>query len=1065
MPEKHASLAKLTRPRLVAVAERERLFGLLDERLAYPAAWVTGPPGAGKTTLISGYARSRKRPTLWYQIDGSDADVATFFHYLGVAAQEFSSGHRTGPLPALTPEYLPDLPGFTRRFFRRLFARLPRGSLVAFDDYHEVPPDSLLHGVIACAIADLPDGINCIIASRAEPPAACARLVANQAIVSLGFHELRLTDEETTAVARVRRVTNESVIETARQRSDGWVAGLILLLGTPLVASGVTAPVLSPSPESLFNYFAGIFSGNFSAETREVLLSTAFLTRVTGRLAARLSGNEQAERVLHELHEKNYFVARRPSSEAAYQFHALFREFLLEFVSQRCTPLERLAKMRRSAEALAECGEDEEAAALFGKAGDWGRASGLVLASAARLLMQGRWQTLQSRIAAFPPSVLESTPWLQFWLGASRMAVDPIAARTTLSGAYEAFTRSRDVIGQMLAAATVIEIQFILWADFTLLDRWIDALECVLAKEVAFPDAGTEMRVLTALVQALNFRAPWHPQLPGYAQRLLALLESDAAPSQRLMAAVTLGHRFAWLGHAENSSRACAIVKPLLIREDILPVHKIWALMSLGYASYTRADHAEADALFARASAIAEELGLSYIVFWMQAADCWHRLDRREYKAVSSILVKLESALAAGRGMDVAHFHLVKGWLALTEGRFASARQEIELAHALAAQNGATYTESYHVLMMAEVLIELREYVPANEWLSRFRARFGGMDSPVFEYNASLVDAYGALGQGDDARCAGALRRALQLGRANGYVTTLNWYARMMSRLCAFALEHDIETEYVKMLIARRQLLPEQPLESWPWPVRIHVLGPFEIQTNGEALHFEGKAQHKPIELAKVLIALGGRDVPADKLIDILWPGPSEGDGRKAFDITVHRLRKLLGCEDAVQVTDRRATLNAHVVWVDVWALERILAPLIPAVNAAEPEIGLLEAAAPQVLALYRGHFLEGEIEESWQIPTRNRLAGRFQRFVLRVGQHWESRQQWQRACELYERGIELDTLQESFYRRQMICLEAQGQRAEAIDVFRRCRQALSVTLGVAPTAETQAVYRQLLAP
>ena len=117
------------------------------------------------------------------------------------------------------------------------------------------------------------------------------------------------------------------------------------------------------------------------------------------------------------------------------------------------------------------------------------------------------------------------------------------------------------------------------------------------------------------------------------------------------------------------------------------------------------------------------------------------------------------------------------------------------------------------------------------------------------------------------------------------------------------------------------------------------------------------------------------------------------------------------------------------------------------------------------MLALYRGHFLEGEIEESWQIPTRNRLAGRFQRFVLRVGQHWESRQQWQRACELYERGIELDTLPESFYRRQMICLEAQGQRAEAIDVFRRCRQALSVTLGVAPTAETQAVYRQLLAP
>jgi DNA-binding SARP family transcriptional activator len=164
-------------------------------------------------------------------------------------------------------------------------------------------------------------------------------------------------------------------------------------------------------------------------------------------------------------------------------------------------------------------------------------------------------------------------------------------------------------------------------------------------------------------------------------------------------------------------------------------------------------------------------------------------------------------------------------------------------------------------------------------------------------------------------------------------------------------------------------------------------------------------------------------------------------------------------------VADRRATLNRHIVWVDVWALERTLAPLIAPVNAAEPEIRLLEAAAPEVLRLYRGHFLAGDVEEPWQVPIRNRLAGRFQRFVLRLGQHWESGQQWRLALELYQRATELDALQESFYRRQMICLQVLGQRAEAVEVFRRCRQTLSVTLGIAPTPETQAIYRQLLVP
>jgi DNA-binding SARP family transcriptional activator len=83
---------------------------------------------------------------------------------------------------------------------------------------------------------------------------------------------------------------------------------------------------------------------------------------------------------------------------------------------------------------------------------------------------------------------------------------------------------------------------------------------------------------------------------------------------------------------------------------------------------------------------------------------------------------------------------------------------------------------------------------------------------------------------------------------------------------------------------------------------------------------------------------------------------------------------------------------------------------------------------------------------------------------VLRLGEHWERHDEWHRAEELYQRAIELDALAESFYRRQMICLRAQGRRAEALDVFRRCRQILSITLGVPPGADTEAVYRELMA-
>src|SRR5215468_3238379 len=81
------ALAKTTRPTLApTTVARPRLFRLLDRARRKPVTWVWGPPGAGKTTLVVSYLQARKVRTLWYQLDEGDADVATFFYYLGVAA-------------------------------------------------------------------------------------------------------------------------------------------------------------------------------------------------------------------------------------------------------------------------------------------------------------------------------------------------------------------------------------------------------------------------------------------------------------------------------------------------------------------------------------------------------------------------------------------------------------------------------------------------------------------------------------------------------------------------------------------------------------------------------------------------------------------------------------------------------------------------------------------------------------------------------------------------------------------------------------------------------------------
>jgi len=118
------SLAKITRPSAVGILPRRRLFLRLDRLHSRPILWVSGPPGSGKTSLIASYLDVRKLSCLWYQVNQTDSDIASFFFYLGLAVKKASPRFRR-PLPLLTPEYLMGISTFTLRFFEHLYGRLP----------------------------------------------------------------------------------------------------------------------------------------------------------------------------------------------------------------------------------------------------------------------------------------------------------------------------------------------------------------------------------------------------------------------------------------------------------------------------------------------------------------------------------------------------------------------------------------------------------------------------------------------------------------------------------------------------------------------------------------------------------------------------------------------------------------------------------------------------------------------------------------------------------------------------------------------------------------------------
>lgn len=247
------------------------------------------------------------------------------------------------------------------------------------------------------------------------------------------------------------------------------------------------------------------------------------------------------------------------------------------------------------------------------------------------------------------------------------------------------------------------------------------------------------------------------------------------------------------------------------------------------------------------------------------------------------------------------------------------------------------------------------------------------------------------------------------------------------------------------------------------YSLHIYTLGRFSISRGIEPLRFARKAQRRPLELLKVLLASGGRDVATDQLAMALWP-ESEGDvAYNAFEITLHRLRKLLDVKKALALSNGLLTLDNRVCWVDAWVFEQLVSRAENLIAAPAPDTEKLAQVSARILALYHGHFLGRETPEPWSISLRERLRSKFLRHLIDVARYWEKIGRHGTAIQCYQKGLEVDDLAEIFYQRLMVCYQQLGRFGEALAVYRRCRATLSLVLSIAPSPATEAIRKRLI--
>lgn len=953
------------------VLERDRLFALLRPDSPANAFWISGPGGSGKTTLIASYLEKIKLPCLWYQVDAMDGDPSAFFYYFGQAAATLLSP-ADPPMPLLTPEYLPNFDIFILRYFETLYQRIEPDSWVIFDNCQDAPDESALSHLLVGAVKQLPPHIKIAIISRSEPPPVMARFMANRTMKSIGWNQLAFTPDEFAAFLEFSETQIAAVDADRLYRfTKGWITGAVLWL---LDHAGEGIPSALPkdqTPGNIFDYFVAEILEKSTDEIRQFLLQTAFLPHMTADMAGKLTGMS-AQGILETLYRKNFFLEKRRLQVASYQYHPLFREFLL-LQADRIFGLDALRSIRdRAAEILEKQGMYEEAISLYSQAKSYKQILQIILSQAQTLVNQGRYATLSAWIDCLLEESSETHSWLLFWKAVALMTSNPRESSTFCARAYDLFVRDRDVIGQILSWSMAVEIQIMFRNGFLILDQLIsegERLEKLLPEDKN--NANLVGRFSAAMLLALLLRYQGHPDMNKWLTRCESLLDHDCDLQIRMDLIKNLCWSYNCLGLVR---RALIIEKRLRLlqkTENLQPLHQILINVLLALVCILKGDLRECERLALQSENQAEETGI-HVFDFVILGNRLFGMGAGNLIEAPAFLAKMQATLSSDATWDHAQYHYYVAWSAMLTGDLAKARNEIEHAVDLVGSCGNPFSMALCRILQSQLYLELGLPDKAENLLTSVvnEPRLG--NSVFILYLVNMARAGCAFAQDRDIEAQQFSRKAFAAIRKERVWIPLGLNNRKLAVICAEALEAGIEEDTVVEMINRWHLTPpdaETVSARWPWPIRIYALGRFEILCDGKALTFSAKTPRKPLELLSLLICTGRTGISRERVAETLWHD-SDGDlALQALNTSLHRLRKLLGNNETVVQKGGQLLLNRNFCWVDSWHFQWQAQPIEPAIRQAGTENAIAHA-----LALYQGPFTTGQEHLSMAIDYSSQL-------------------------------------------------------------------------------------------
>jgi LuxR family maltose regulon positive regulatory protein len=784
--ERDALLAtKLHLPqRQPGFVSRQRLLDRLDDALANGLTLVCAPAGFGKTALLADWIRSSRRSTAWLSLDAADSDPARFWQHAVAALDRARPGIAARVTPLLGPPAPPSFDGLVTALINELATAPTDGELLlVLDDYHMIDSPTV-HASLMFLLDHLPRGLHVVLATRADPPLALARLRVRGILGELRTAELRFTAEE--AASLLREAGPSDLPPTAAAalatRTEGWGAGLRLaalsLRGQPDVNRFVAT--FSGSHRYVLDYLTEEVLEHQTEPVREFLLETSVLERLSGDLSDAVTGRTNGQAMLETIEAAGLFLVPLDEVRGWWRYHHLFAD-LLRIRLQQERP-GRVAQLHRNAANWYEEHDlTDEAVRHAVAAGETSWAAQLTEQHFDELFyLRGERATVQRWLSSLPAELIRSRPRLL--VAATAMAdstgnvdaVDGLLDAAELASADAADEPFEPSAGRAASLLVNVPATIAIFRAYLAEVRG-DAAGTAAAVSRALAEIGEGESMLAFIAQGHQAVAEWLSGRLEEAERALSasIGQWQAAGLRNLIGwgSHHLGQIQFSLGRLEAAEQTFrqTLESTVTAGRAALPAAGV-GYAGLAEVAYQRNELDGASRLISEGVALCRQFSFPPPLATALSTLAWIRQAQGDPEGALEAMGEAERVIPGPVVADLLNpVPAQRARLLLAQGDTAAAERWTR-ARAVRPDDEPSYPSESAYLVLVRVLLAQGRPTQALPLLQRIHAVAGAQRRTGSVIEVRALQALALAACGDDAAAADVLAEALTLGRPDRHI-------------------------------------------------------------------------------------------------------------------------------------------------------------------------------------------------------------------------------------------------------------------------------------------------------